>query len=603
MANFDNQQGVQTQAHVANVRPAVKPDTGALKTQTAGLDMFLDLGNQVITNVQKGNVEQDISDYAREVAFVESGGDTNPDNDRSGAIDRTTSRFKTLQTAYDQGGISDQAKKIQAEKIIKENISNTPWLSKEIRGHASSILGYDPSGSEVRALLGMGRQAPKKSAQQLRYEQSSYAVQHMNAVYGTNLTPEEFMAQEDANAYYANGLGISANKVKLNEISTDQYISDGVTSDTTSNQEMLVSALGLAKQGKLNGPEFKSVIDTMFNKKKAQIINTGKAKGLKFTTANISTLNSQYETKKQEYYNIANNQDSLDLMIRDAKTFDASAKLHAQKAVPLYSQRLAAFGPAVTASMMDVERAVSEKGLNEILSRNPALNEIFGAFNGNIPDDTTTRKQFADVVTKVIGEAATGGYIPSLTNDAALSYGYSNANQESANEIIKGLMDQGARMKATSLAVRPGEYRRMDKATKAVVVEDYKVGYPELVSELSGLMASTTDYDVVLDKGLLKAVPTESYVKRLTKSHTKNSYTKPDPYITKPFRDNIAKLNVYLQGSATGWANDFGVNPGTFAEETLSKVVKKSNTEKSNTPQAGSTYTYDPVTGEFTIKE
>lgn len=576
----DLQRSINTEPAVASVGNAPPPDTSIASAIQA-------VGSEVRTFVaqkKKTALEEELSALGDEVFAARTGKE----------LDKVSERFTRLKQGQDQGVLTDTMVKIEAEKILKESIDSMPAFGPELRQHAAQIIGYDPTGTQIRALMniptgGSGRQSfAEKQLEQAQFisQNTGVAVEDVMRLQGKNLLANlraDFITQQAS-------IGAAGRRDIFNATmqESDRYVS-----------EFMWKLLTQIKGGGVdNIQQTLGVLDAHVLGQKQALRDRYAAAGISPDSAemarDLKLVDEQWASLKEvaETGSLGNILQSNVTNLGNALTIDGYNvmgdvaifnKIGGQEGVKNYFNWMNKFG--------------KQEQLDLLAATNPALSRFLG-------DRDTAVKAAADSYKRVMGVE------PSFQNrqfggsaeeqaamqalDDATFYNATKTASLSEDEKIRRLsyaQAQGQRYKVLGAYFQKGAKEAASPEEVQFVKQTFEEEYPQLVARLAGQLANFTDIEISLQGNRIVANdvqmdPTNTFalqplgsISSFPIKMTKPASAQPVP---ESIRDDLKRLNSFVSGVNNGWSRELGQNPVTFVNDVMQDIHngKSQNAER-----------------------
>lgn len=490
-------------------------------------------------------------------------------------IKNTTERFKTLQRAKEQGVLSDTMVKLETEKILKESIDSMPAFAPELRTYAAQILGYDPTGSQVRALLNVPDPNKDTFANQQR-ERAEYIatqlgvdVQDVMKVQAKNLFAKEKSDLVTRNAT----IGAAGRREIFNATldEADGFISDfmmdiisQVQQGGVKNEEVVLSRLEAAKLG------HKQALQDRYRSAGINPDSSELSQDMSGVDARWKSLYDLVESGSFSKILANNSKDIANAMtIESWNVFGDTALINealGQEGVKHYFttlnkmndkgqiQLLMENNPAFkrTVKSLDDAKVLAAQVYKEIMGVEPIFDNT-SLFTGGLAS-TEEKNVKSNLRDRMFYETLKDN-LPEETRTNLLAYAKSHGQKY---KVLGGYFQKGVRPNASPEEVR-------------YVTQTFEEEYPALVSRIvAELSTSNKNMQLVNRNGSLVLVDKAgANYGGLLGSHV---FGTEDYQVSDTLQYDLARLNSFNAGVQNGWATDLKQNPNSFINDTLAEV-------------------------------
>lgn len=559
-----------------------------LPPDTSTADSIATVGalvGDVIKVKRKGEVEDELRQLGSEVLVAQRGGD----------LKNATDRFKLLKQAQEQGRLSDSMINIETEKVIKSVTAKSPGFGEDVRAAAASILGFDPTGSQVQGLFGKsGRNRPSTpaTAQQKMMEQAEAIAA------GTGTDPKEMYA-----------LLAKSQQVELQKTVAAFAASQGQAGATqvfNAHQEGLDTQLAgfmgtLAmdiQQGTLNPTDTVALKGRLAELQQRSFLSLQKDLPVGTTVQQTAGFRTSIE-KSFELVSSAIDNGTLESLLTSQKNaYTQSAAILGFQTFPgLAAVGASPLGQAgVDAYLKAINNVRNPRQLDLMVANNPVLATIvdnkgemaqrmsdsFQRITGVKNADGSTFKNATDEADLVIDDMTHSGIVASETS------------QEVRDAALERAKAEGKIHKDFSMYAQPKARALATPAEIKYVVENFD---PKLGAVLSSMKAEMSGRDDITLTWLNDRID----VQARPDMNTGNQLIPFKKDISGQFKANVRRLEVYNKLIQNGWSRDVGRDPASFIGRTLDDLNKAvpSSSPDNLAPTKPVRRRFNPATGTF----
>lgn len=474
-------------------------------------------------------------------------------------LEVTTDRFKRLQAAKEQGAVSDTFLKIEAEKVLKEVIDKNPGFAPELRQSAASILGFDPTGSEIKSLFQLGAGKAEKTATDKMMDQARALAAGNSGL--TEETAFQLIQKAQIGKLQAEAV---TNNATIGKASADQ-----VFSTFSGNADAFVTSAiqdvnqQVAENGGVKTPEM--YLGALTKQKQALMAD--------FRTSITQSGITLAPDKLREY------QSQLDAQFADIEelaaegTFDKILQRQTNSvgnAVALtgfefYGDLAAinkAAGGAATAEYVKALSNLSNPKMFELLkSQSPGLARIS-------KDPAALQTALSARMQNIMG---VGGKAPATQEEAQLedvvrrTMINTTATPETRDQILRSTVNRGQMFKDFGDYAQAGVRAKSTPQEVTYVSNNFKSNLDPLIGRIASQLEQIPEFSLGVKNGVLEVVPSRS---DLLTGAAQGSSINISPSIT----DEVKRLNAMNKLLQNGWSQDVGENSFGFLERTIGKV-------------------------------
>lgn len=563
---------------------------GSPPTSESTLARVLPAAGQVvrglITERKKEGLEEDLRGLGEEVFAVREGKD----------LEDATERFKRLKKAKDQGILSDSMINIEAEKVLKQKIGINSTFAPELRREAARILGFDPTGSEIRALFGGDKKSRPLTPQEKRRQQAEGIANVLNIDADNverSIAKAEFSQVQLDNVTTQASLGQIASRDVLNVAlnGVDSFISDAtadlimqIDQGGVVNPEIAVARLTQAKEASWSNYR--------------QTLVRG---GVNLAASDLIKQRKTFDESFQADIDLFGDQGTLDVILkRQRNSMVNEAAIIGLRAFPGLSVIGASpLGQAGVEEYLKLTTRIKDPSQLEVIKR---FNPGFAAIIGN---------------QKEVSEAVRSSYnrILGIPNDINGDINIPGLDDTVTRDLIKEAKDPNVRDTVVNFLRGRGQSFKdigdyAQKGVRAIstnedvkhVKERWAIEFEPLIARISSTLKDSSATIVTVEReeevrfvgaGRRKrrkvvqeaGIFLEVIAGKLTSGRSSGT-TAPIP---SSLEVDIKRLNGMNKLVQNGWAGDVGEVSAGFLERTVNKIetVKADVGDKNDVDQVG----------------
>lgn len=470
-------------------------------------------------------------------------------------VGETTKRFERLQKAQEQGVLDKTRVSIETEKILKESISSFPVAAAELRQEAVRILGFDPTGSQVRALFASTDARPKTELDKMR--------DVANAIAATTSVPVDSVLGLLGKARLAKvQSGLAADSLALGSITRSQFLNTKSQEIESLVFDSMNTIIAEIKSGGIVSPE---AFSAEIGRKKVALWNDFRR------SINQSGLfPSSSELKKDKDF-LDSQWGDTDSMLEDGSLFNLLqkkatsvaniAKIEGVKLLPhLAVMNSVAGAPLVESYLNALTRVTSEKQLKLLSRVDPALGIAIGTA-ADATNNVTAAMQ------NLLGIQTTGGVpvIPQVEEVVAGDLIQHEVDVPARERVLDTLSARGKTFKHLSLYASKQARALATQREVEYVKARWSSEFSPLLGRLSNEVAKGWTLEVV--GGVVKVVEG-----RRPKGGTLGRFEIPSMIPPSSLQDDLTRLNSFNQLLSSGWAKDIGEEETNFLERSVNAI-------------------------------
>ena len=564
------QKQLNVQPTVASLGNPVGPDT----TTAEAIGAAGNLATTFVAESKSAKLKDGLRELGDEVFAIRSGKQ----------LEKTTDRFKALMQAKEQGNMTDTFVNIQAEKVLKEAIGNMPGFAPELRAEAASILGFDPTGSEIGALFGKtGRSSGPKGPKSLldKWKEEAQAVSA-----ATNGQFSETDALANIGKAHALRSKTAAAKLMLeaDTINSHAFLQFHMEESQTYIMDSLVTIQQkIAQGGVVDVESMLSDITAQktlgFDRYKSELFESGKI----VSPADMSAARKTYNENFSGIEDMIKTGDMAKILERNAGSLASAAKIEGFNAFPVIATLNSVGGAPLVETWLNVLTSkTSAEQLKFIAKIDPAVGLLMSDPKGRADQITAS---FA----RAQGFPVPAGMPepnPLVLDTVTANILNSDADPEVKNNTVRALREQNTPFKELSIYAQQGVRER---ATPEMV-ENVKVRWAKEQPALMGRIAAELErnegkFEVRLEGGKFKvwANPERFGTLRGTKGVPSTPIPNSPSFALTA---DVKRLNTSGDLVRNGWATDVGAEKAGFMERTINQLdglrAKGGDVEESN---------------------
>lgn len=296
---------------------AVARTTAPVDTSTASaIEAFGQLGGEAYRGHLQGKLINELQETGDIINTINAGEEAIQQASKRGEIDTASDRFKTLAAATDQGKISPQRARIEAEVILRQNIAQAPGFADQFRATAREHLGFDPSSATLNTLFNSGAVEEGPLTEEQKDMQTAQAL--YSGGIGTSIEENyRLIQQEKADKIREN---ITSRQIQNGQLNAGKVAVEGAQRAATRFNTVMAGAFGqIETQGGINDIEqFKGAVMSMADQVKSTIEQEMAAsEEYAYTPEHYNQVRSRIDEQRDAYLEILDNQDLTNVLSRN----------------------------------------------------------------------------------------------------------------------------------------------------------------------------------------------------------------------------------------------------------------------------------------------
>ncbi len=555
------QKTLSVQPTVASVgSPIASADDGAAIRAAGGL------AKTFVSEQKKSNLEDELRSLGDEVFAISQGRQ----------LEKATERFTRLQQGSDQGVVSDSMKNIEAEKILKESIGSMPAFGQELRQEAARILGFDPTGSEIRNLLQVGQSKRPKTFEETQLERAEFVSNN------TGVSVDDVMGIFAKSLLSTEKVKLSENSLKFGSITRSQFLNQNIANSENFIMDAIAETQTRISQGGVANPqEFKALMLTQ----KTAHWNTYR-KGL--NSAGVFPTSTEIEADRKAFDSeyagvIAMAEDGSLQKILESKAaaVGALAKLEGVELFPEIAVMNAVGGVPLTQTYLDSLTGIQNESQLKLLAKlNPTLALALGA------DKTKAFNAFTAGYKKIMGvpETVEAGKVieevPEAVEDVLTSnLVQQNRDPEIRAKVLQRLQARGKSFKSFSFYAQSGARAKSTKEEVQYIKDRWGTELEPLIARVASSLESEGAELIVGEGGKVTVRITQDELKKRRLSPLSSG-----AHVTGSIIDDVNRLNAMGKLLDSGWSGDIGERFEGFSQRVINKTdtLRSTDTVASN---------------------
>lgn len=557
--------------------PAVTPpnDTAQGVAQLAGI--ATDAFKSFAVKKKKEAIEEELVGLGQEVFAARAG------EELKGA----TKRFERLRAAQKQGILSDTYVTIETEKLLKEAIGRAPGFAPELRRHAADILGFDPTGSQIRSLYNVGKKAAPQTFADKQMERAQFVAESLG------VDVKDVVKLQAKNMLMKNQADVVTQQAAIGAYGRQDILNATLKEADGYISTMMGDVLGQVNQGGVSEPEqvMGNVQAGMFAQKQA-LRDRYLAAGLNPSSADLARDLAQVDEQWEPILEMAKTGSLAEILQRQSRSLTSAMTIDGMNLFGDMALINAGGGQEAVRNYFTTIDKYGKAGQLELLQKtNPVLARTVQSI-----DDA--KRLSAEAYKRVMGfSSGTSGSPRSADEEAAINalgdqvfYDVTkNAalDPEMKDRRLAAAKAHGQKFKVLGAYFQKGGRDAASDEEVRFVTQTFDEEYPALVDRIVADMASvkgTRDEYVIEIQGnkLVKKFTSDKFTSKPGRASSSYWSGVQQPVSEPLTTGDMKRLQAFNDGLVNGWADDLGVRPLTFLGDTLTEINNLSDVQFTN---------------------
>ena len=516
-------------------------------------------------------------------------------------VQKTTDRINRLKQARDQGAISDTMVKIEAEALLKESIDTMPGFGTELRQHAARILGFDPTGSQIRALLDIpkdsGNVFEDRQRQQAEFIAGTLGVDVNDVL---KVQAKALLSKEQADLVTQQAtIGGAGRRDILNATIAE---ADGFVSD------FMGDVVTEIKQGGISDPEaLKAEINARILGQQQALRDRYLAAGLTPDSNEIARDMALVESQWESLIDMADSGSLGNILSNHSKALTHAMTIEGYNVMGDVALINSAAGQeGVKHYFLTLDKYGKQGQLDLLRATNPVLNRTVETIEDSTRLASEAYKRVMGVSPQFEGQNALSPdeqatidvYSDRIYYDLAVN---NNLSEEERLQVLSYAKNHGQKFKAVGAYMQKGARAAAGPEEIRFVKQTFQEEYPALINRVSSESASGGPLGkiaVEVENNELVLVDKRTGLKVGTNP---NSFL-ATPVATPTAMNDIKRLNSFFKGLQNGWAGDLEVSVDSYLSDTASQInstASQEEADRSNLESAIKAFENNPTIETF----
>lgn len=543
-------------------------------SDTSTADLIQTVGGAVgeqIQNVRKAEVRTELDKLGKEVFQAETG------EPAQGEVAEISDRFKKLKAAKEQGTLTEAFVNIQAEKIIKQVEGKNPGFADLVRKEAAGILGFDPTGSQTRALFGVV--SSKSKNQQTLFDKQMERAQVWvdTGVVESVDVAMKLISQGDMSAVQQK---VVAGQKAIGAATADEVF----TSHVQGVEDVLNNYAGTLRSqilsGGINPNDKQGQLALLAQSKQAAWVNLSNGLGV-IPASSRAEFRAEFDAQYKNMEAMVNNGTMTKLLEEQSSALQSNLKIQGAQAWPAISL-MGAINPALATEYVKMTATMQNADTMSLLERvSPGFKEIKAATGARYNEMVASTNRILGTV----GQSGVDGKTVRTPTQTTPQ------EQEQIDTVIRSetirtstvpeyrdaqletLIELGKTFQGYSFYGQPGVHGKSTPAEKSYITTNFANDYEALTSKLNSLKGEVK-FKEENGSFAISSTATETIGGR----EVSRSPLILD--LLTSFKTDLDRLNAMNKLVQSGWSTDLGVNPERFVSDTLQLIAQGEEGEK-----------------------
>lgn len=565
-----------------NVKPTISSvGSPSISTSTDVSEGIAQLGDAVRTfaiSKKKDSLEEELRSLGDDVFAVTTGKE----------VKRVTDRISRLKSARDQGQISDTMIKIETEAILKESIDSMPAFAPEMRRHAASILGFDPTGAQIRALLDIPEENNSNTVLD-RFKDNAEAISKTTGVDTDTimkLQGQALFTKQQADLITQQAVLGNAGRKEI--LSATAKEADGHITDFMGDLVTLTNSGGIASPA-----EVKAQLQARLLGHKQALRDRYIAAGISPDSADLSRDMNIIEDQWEPLFEMTEEGSLTNILSNNAKAISNAMAIEGYNVMGDVALINSAAGQEGVKNYFLTIQKYGKKGQLDLLKAN---NPVLARHVETLED---SQKLAADAYKRVMGMSPAFSNTLNITEsqkeetvnemadhilyDVVKNKNMSELEKESRLAYVKG---HGQKFKALGGYFQSGARSAASPEEIRFVSQTFEEEYPAMIERMAAELVADGNFKVRVENGKLVPFDPKSGISLSSgqgsqtinipggpgRSFETPSLALQDINVSSTTMADLARMSSFDKGIKNGWASDFKKSPQTFLDETASII-------------------------------
>ena len=480
-------------------------------------------------------------------------------------LEEVTDRMKRLAKGAEQGRLSDTAIKLETEALLKSAIEKNPLFASKLRRRAAEVLGFDPTGTEMQALLGFGQRQqsrPLTPGEKRRAKAEDFA--RLGLGDADNL--EKLLAKAELGEVQTQ---FASDQAKLGEIGSDEVLNaslnnvDSYISDATGTLLQAVAEGGFtAVDSTTRVLELNRSLEASWSRHRKALTDGG----INLSASKLGEQRRLFDLKFEPIREMFADDATMEVILtKQNRALIAQASINGYDMFPGLAAVNSALGQVGVTSFFNIMSKTSSPAQIELIKR---TSPAFAAIADNKADAT---KAMRNSFNRIMGVPTDSPdvIIPGL--DDVIRHGMVKDNKEPEvrNRVLESLKAKGQAFKSMSHYGQRGVRALSTPEEVNYIVERWGVEFDPIVSRVAATVKNVEGLNLSVTNGVLKIESTGAVASNAPPSMAilGNFAQIPSELVT-----DVKRLNAMNGLVQNGWGDDVGQNPTGFLERTINQV-------------------------------
>lgn len=551
MANLQRQVNVQpTAASYQSQASNINPEANLLNDLAPVVDQV----RSFVADQKKDKLTEELRALGDDVFAVNTGKE----------VKRATDRFKRLRQAKDQGALTDTMVKLEAEAILKEEIDSMPAFGPELRRHAASLLGYDPTGAQIRALMDMPKEdEPEGNTVLDKMRQTAEAI---SATTGANV--DDIMKLQGRAMYASQQADLLAQQAAIGNAGRKEILNAAAREADGHISAFMGDLVTNIRAGGVTSPaEVTAELNARVLGHKQALRDRYAAAGISPDASQLSQDMALIDEQWSPTMELAKDGSLSNILSDNVKALTSAMTIEGFNVmgdVALINQVAGQEG--VRHYFLTMDKYGKKEQMDLLITSNPVLAR-------NVQSQGDAVKLASEAYKTIMGQA------PVFSDNEALKamtdrvfydvVKNNNATPEEKEKRLDFAKQSGQKFKVIGGYMQAGARSAASPDEVRFVTQTFEEEYPRLVERVAAEVTAEGNWKVKVDGGKLVAYDPKSGMSRGLGSQF---FATEAVNVSASAKADLVRLNAFNTGIANGWAYDLKREPKTFLDETAKAI-------------------------------
>ncbi len=543
--------------------PSVGPDTSTASAINAVSGLVTE-GLKVVDKQRfqsdAKDLEQGLQDVGQDVSDVRAG------KTREGEVSERFMRLKRLKEA---GTLSDAAINIETEKELKRAIGHNPGKAKELKELVFNTIGFDPTGSFTKSLLGKSTEFTKArplTAREKRQEEAEFLAQNVPGLSAKDALG--LMAQANVDQMRSRSVVAQA---QIGQAGMTEITASHLQSVDSSIMDAMGRVLTTVEEGGIKDPEALSSAITLQKQRMFQAISNS-ARDSDLTMDRVA-VKAQVDAAFAGVEDMIASGTMQKIMERNVKELTAASSIIGFETFGHIIAMEKAGGQVMVKAYLD--------GLVNINS--PEHIKLMMAIDPTLASALGNKKLLADKWSaswaNIMGTELPAGNrelpTPGMNSIVTQSIIGTEKDPDIRNRTLQNVKKLGLSYRDFGMYGQPGVIAIATDLERKHVTDNWAIDLPKLKARVGKAISDTPGLTLKMkgDKILIVGAQPFAGAEGTTPGRFTPAPLERPGLVPRDMQKDIDRLNAMNKMVQNGWGDDVGEDPANFLVKTTNEMI------------------------------